>query len=213
MARGSLKRLVGLERKGEPSGTASSQAPLRPLTIPNLLTALRLALLVPTAYLALTENPAHHPLPVVLFSVMAVSDVADGALARLTGQYSRLGALLDPVSDRLVVVVAVAVLWRWDLLPRAGLAVLAAREAAILLLGRYALAQGIAVGVSGLGRAALAAVGFSLLLGLLGATTAGTALLAFGLLLSYASLLDYIRRARALLAGGQGAAASPNDRL
>jgi len=199
MGAGSLRRLLGLAREGEPSGTAGAKTPLRPLTIPNLLTAARLALLVPTAYLSLTENPAHHLVPVILFSAMALSDLADGAVARLTGQYSRLGALLDPVSDRLVVVVAVAVLWRWSLLPRVGLALLALREAAILALGRYALAKGIEVGVSGLGRAALAVVGCSLLLGLLGQRTAGTAVLALGLLLSYASLAGYLQRALELV--------------
>jgi len=199
MGRPSLGKLVGLKREAEPSGTAGSAAPLRPLTVPNALTAVRLALVAPTAVVGLSENPAHHPLTVYLFTVMAVSDIADGALARLTGQYSRLGALLDPVSDRVVVVLAVAICWRWSLVPPVALGLLAAREAAILLLGRYALRQGIEVGVSGLGRAALAAVGFGLLLGLLGEKGAGTVVLAIGLALSYASLADYLRRARRLL--------------
>ena len=43
----------------------------------------------------------HDALAVVLFAVIGWSDYLDGFLARLTGQYSRLGALLDPVVDRL----------------------------------------------------------------------------------------------------------------
>ena len=51
--------------------------------------------------------------------------------ARVTGQYSRLGALMDPVIDRLLAILAgVVVCWHFELLPRWALAVLVAREAA-----------------------------------------------------------------------------------
>ena len=39
----------------------------------------------------------------VLFAVIGWGDYADGIAARVTGQYSRLGALMDPVTDRLLV--------------------------------------------------------------------------------------------------------------
>ncbi len=55
----------------------------------------------------------------------------------MTRQYSRLGALMDPVTDRLLVVSGVVVCWRFQLLPRWALAVLAARELSMLALGRY----------------------------------------------------------------------------
>ena len=63
-------------------------------------------------------------------------DYADGIAARMTRQYSRLGALMDPVTDRLLVIAGVVVSWRFDLLPRWALAVLAARELSMLALGR-----------------------------------------------------------------------------
>ena len=47
----------------------------------------------------------------------------------ITGQYSRLGALLDPLTDRLLVLSGAIVAWHFELLPRWALAVLAAREA------------------------------------------------------------------------------------
>ena len=64
-------------------------------------------------------------------------DYADGIAARVTRQYSRLGALMDPVTDRLLVVSGVVVCWHFQLLPRWALAVLAARELLMLALGRY----------------------------------------------------------------------------
>ena len=46
------------------------------------------------------------------------SDYLDGITARVTGQYSRLGTLLDPLVDRLLVLCGVVVTWHFDLLPR-----------------------------------------------------------------------------------------------
>ena len=61
------------------------------------------------------------------------SDYLDGIAARVTGQYSRMGALLDPLVDRLLVIAGVIVCWNFELLPRWALAVLAARE--LFMLG------------------------------------------------------------------------------
>ena len=69
----------------------------------------------------------------VLFAVIAGGDYLDGILARVTGQYSRLGTLLDPITDRVLIVAGVVVCWHFHLLPRWALAVLAARE--LLMLG------------------------------------------------------------------------------
>ena len=46
------------------------------------------------------------PIATVCFAVAAWGDYLDGIAARVTGQYSRLGALMDPLLDRLVVVSA-----------------------------------------------------------------------------------------------------------
>ena len=66
--------------------------------------------------------------------MIAWSDYLDGMAARVTGQYSRLGALLDPLTDRLLVISGVVVCWHFELLPRWALAVLAARELFMLVL-------------------------------------------------------------------------------
>ena len=62
-------------------------------------------------------------------------DYADGIAARVTGQYSRLGALLDPVIDRAAGRSRRVVCWHFELLPRWALAVLVARELLMLVLG------------------------------------------------------------------------------
>ena len=80
----------------------------------------------------------------MLFAVIGWGDYADGIAARVTGQYSRLGALIDPVVDRLLVISGVVVCWHFELLPRWALAVLVARELFdAASLGRYGLRRGV----------------------------------------------------------------------
>ncbi|HEX8856062.1 MAG TPA: CDP-alcohol phosphatidyltransferase family protein, partial [Thermoleophilaceae bacterium] len=96
-------------------------------------------------------------------------DQLDGFLARVTGQYSRLGALLDPLTDRLLVVSGVIVCWKFELLPRWGLAVLVARELVMLVLTQAALRRGMDLDIKMVGRWAvwpvMSAIGLSLIFG------------------------------------------------
>jgi cardiolipin synthase (CMP-forming) len=76
----------------------------RILTIPNLLSFIRL-LGVPL-FLYLLLGPQLDGWALVVLIVSAITDYADGKLARLLDQYSRLGELLDPAADRLYIVAA-----------------------------------------------------------------------------------------------------------
>ncbi|HLA30363.1 MAG TPA: CDP-alcohol phosphatidyltransferase family protein [Pseudomonas sp.] len=67
--------------------------------LPNLLTVLRLLLMVPIALLLLAER---HGLALVLFVLAGLSDALDGFLARHYGWTSRLGSILDPIADKLL---------------------------------------------------------------------------------------------------------------
>lgn len=71
-------------------------------TVPNLLSFARL-LGVPL-FLWLLLGPQAYGWAVVVLAVSAITDWLDGKLARLLGQYSRLGELLDPAADRLYIV-------------------------------------------------------------------------------------------------------------
>ncbi len=82
-----------------PAGTAD-----RIWTIPNLLSFLRLLGVPLFLYLLLVEQSDGWALVVLVAS--AITDWADGKLARLLDQYSRLGELLDPIADRLYVLAA-----------------------------------------------------------------------------------------------------------
>ena len=80
---------------------------LRPLTIPNGITLVRLAL-TPFFVLAVLEGNAR--LALVLFAVASVSDLFDGLIARTLGMRSQFGAYLDPIADKVLLVTAYVVL-------------------------------------------------------------------------------------------------------
>ena len=129
----------------------------------------RLALTIFPVFLAvgLNSGDGHSGLAFALFALIAWSDYFDGMAARITGQYSRLGALLDPLTDRLLVVAGALVAWNYETLPRWALAVLAAREALMLVLTQVALRRGLDLNVTMLGRWAVWPVMSALALALL----------------------------------------------
>jgi cardiolipin synthase len=148
-------RTLGLRRGGpEPRATRAGQ-PLRPLTVPNFVGYVRLGLLAAFLALALPSDDGRVPLATVFFTVAAFADYFDGLLARVTGQYSRLGALMDPLIDRLVVVCGIVDAWKFELLPRWGLAVLVARELAMVVLVAGGLRLGLDLHINWVGRIAV----------------------------------------------------------
>ena len=123
------------------------------------------------------------------------SDYLDGIAARLTGQYSRLGALLDPLVDRLLVISGVVVCWHFDLLPHWALALLVARELFMMSLVRWGLSRGLNVKVNWLGRAGVWPVMTALFLAMAGVGWVAEACLYLGLVLVIGASYLYLREA------------------
>src|SRR6202030_274527 len=178
------RRLLGLDRSGPPPEQTGAGQPLRPWTIPNAIGFSRLALIPLFLILALSSRDGTGALIAALFAVIGWGDYADGIAARITRQYSRLGALMDPVTDRLLIVSGAVVCWRFDLLPRWALAVLAGRELVMLVLGRYGQRRGVELRINWPGRLAVAPVMSSIFAGLVGLERAGEVLLYIGLALA-----------------------------
>jgi cardiolipin synthase len=190
-----FRRLSGLDRSGPPPPETQAGAPLRPWTIPNAIGFTRAALLIAFLVLALSSEDGTDALPVVLFALVAWGDYADGIAARVTGQYSRLGALMDPVIDRALVISGVIVCWKFELLPRWMLAILIAREVFMLIAGQYAIRHGVTLKINWLGRWGVWPVMSALFFGLCGLKTLGTILLAVGLVLAIGATVEYGRDA------------------
>ena len=151
----SRRRLFGIDRSGpEPPQTRAGQ-PLRPFTLPNLIGYIRLTAIPVFLVIAFDSGDGRDALASVIFLAIALGDLLDGFVARATGQYSRLGALLDPVVDRLTILSGAAVCWHFELLPRPAIALLALREVATLFLARYGLRHGVDLEITWVGRIAV----------------------------------------------------------
>jgi CDP-diacylglycerol--glycerol-3-phosphate 3-phosphatidyltransferase len=80
-------------------------------TVPNILTVLRLLAAPGVAVMFLYfHRPAADFLALALFLSAAITDFFDGYLARLWKQESRFGAMLDPIADKAMVVIALMVI-------------------------------------------------------------------------------------------------------
>lgn len=81
--------------------------PLQLRQIPNLLTILRILLIIPFAWCVLDQQYAY---ALLIFFIAGLSDGVDGFLARQFGWKSRFGAIADPLADKLLLMTAYVVL-------------------------------------------------------------------------------------------------------
>jgi cardiolipin synthase (CMP-forming) len=148
----SRRRLFGIDRTGPGPRETRSGEPLRPFTIPNIVGYARLAGIPLFLYLAFDSGDGRSFWSAAVFWLIAIGDFVDGFLARATGQYSRMGALMDPMIDRLTVLSGCVVCWHFDLLPEWGLAIVMAREVGTLIAAEVGIRKGVDVEINWLGR-------------------------------------------------------------
>jgi len=187
------RRLFGLDRSGPPPPETLAGSPLRPWTIPNAIGFVRLALIPAFLIVAFSSHNGRDALAATLFAVIGWGDYADGIAARVTRQYSRLGALMDPVTDRLLIISGVVVCWHFSLLPRWAIAVLVARELAMLVLGRYVLRRGVELRINWPGRLGVGPVMSSFFFAMVGLRTFAEVLLYIGLAFVLVATVLYVR--------------------
>jgi len=84
------------------------------LSIPNLLTLARI-LLTPFIVYAIVENQPVYAL--LLMGIAGLTDMLDGAIARYFNQRSTVGAYLDPLADKLMLIGSIVTLFLMDWLP------------------------------------------------------------------------------------------------
>ena len=106
---------------------------LRMATLPNLLSLLRLLLVIPILLLLARSNPVSDRVAIVVLLVAGATDLLDGLLARRRGSISASGKLFDPIADKvliggLVIYLALARGFPWWLV-----AAILARDLALVL--------------------------------------------------------------------------------
>jgi cardiolipin synthase (CMP-forming) len=109
--------------------------PGRRLNLPNLITIARI-LLVPVVIWAITAREM--PIAFLLFLLAGVSDAVDGVLAKRFGMTSELGAHLDPLADKVLIVSIYIALGITDAIPRWLVILVVSRD--ILIIGGVMLA-------------------------------------------------------------------------
>jgi cardiolipin synthase len=187
------RRLLGLDRSGPPPDATVAGAPLNPWTLPNAIGYVRIALVPVFLVLALNSGDGRDAAASTIYAVIGATDYLDGITARVTGQYSRLGALLDPLVDRLLVISGVIVTYHFELLPRWALIVLAARELVMLVLTRIGMKRGMDLKVNMVGRWAVWPTMFSMFLAMVSTTWVAPALLYLGLAMTLWATALYFR--------------------
>lgn len=128
------------------------------MNLPNSLTLLRIfivPLLVVVLLTPFSENwfgVPRHILGVVLFLAAALTDYLDGHLARRRSQVTRLGQLLDPIADKLLISAALISLVENQLAPAWAVVIIIGREFAVTGLRSIAAADGLVISASRMGK-------------------------------------------------------------
>ena len=102
-----------------------------PISIPNILTVVRILLTPLFVILALRHM---YPMALLVFAVAGLSDGLDGLIARWMNQRTALGAYLDPLADKLLLVSAYVVLAVLGVIP-AWVSVIVITRDVIILMG------------------------------------------------------------------------------
>lgn len=166
-----------------------------PLNLPNLLTIVRICL-VPVMVLLIAVDAADGlVLAAAVFAVAALTDVADGHVARSRNLITTFGRIADPVADKLLVGSALVSLVAIDRLALWIAGVIVLREVAVSLLRYHAGTQGVVISVSGLGKAKTGAqmTAIPMLMLVPDPTAAWVAVVMLGVVaITVASGLDYV---------------------
>lgn len=114
------------------------------MTVPNLLTVFRIALTPLLAWLLL-NNRLNHAL--IVFFVAGVTDGLDGLIARVFNQKSKLGAHLDPIADKLLLVTSFVLLGKFGYIPIWLILLAVARDIMIVFGVVWLVHKGIKVAI------------------------------------------------------------------
>ena len=122
------------------------------INLPNFLTVVRILLIPVFVVLFSDPTPDRSLAAAVVFVVAAVTDLLDGYLARRNSQITRLGRLLDPIADKLLVLSGLILLVQFDRVAAIVAILIIAREVAVTGVRAIAAAQGIIIAAETAGK-------------------------------------------------------------
>ncbi len=171
----------------------------RNVNLPNLLTVSRILVIPVFVVVFASPTPARSVAAAVLFLLAALTDLLDGYLARRRSQVTRLGRLLDPIADKLLVLSALVLLVQFDLVASWVAILIIAREVVVTGVRALAAADGVVLSAETLGKYKMAAQVIAIVLLIL-----GNGLLAVGWHLHVlGTVVLYVALVLGLVSGGQ----------
>ncbi|HWE82277.1 MAG TPA: CDP-alcohol phosphatidyltransferase family protein [Gaiellaceae bacterium] len=184
------------------AGERTVSAPLAQL--PNALTIARLAVIPVYAGLIVSARHGYSWPAALLFGAAGVTDQVDGFLARRWSVESEFGKIADPLADRILIDVAVVLLWHAGRLPWAAFAI-PARDLFLVGMTPIALGRGYRFEVNFLGKLATWVLYASLgLVMVVHGASWPRWLFWAGFALAVAALLGYLGKARQEIGAGSG---------
>ena len=115
------------------------------LNLPNVITLVRIFLIPVFVMLFFTPTPDRSLSAAVVFVFAAITDLLDGYIARRTGQITKLGKLLDPIADKLLVLSALILLVNVDRVSALVAILVIAREVAVTGIRAIAAGEGMII--------------------------------------------------------------------
>jgi CDP-diacylglycerol--glycerol-3-phosphate 3-phosphatidyltransferase len=123
------------------------------VNVPIALTLVRIVLVPLIIVFLISSSRVHVLIAAVIFVAASLTDWLDGSMARRRNQVTRLGTLLDPVADKLLVAAALVSLVQVDMIDAWVAVLIIGRELAVTGLRGVALSMGTVVPASPLGKA------------------------------------------------------------
>lgn len=122
------------------------------LNVPNILTLARILLIPVFIILFVNPTPDQSLAAAIIFAVAAVTDMLDGYIARRTGQVTKLGKLLDPIADKLLVLSALILLMNVERVSALVVLLIVARELAVTGIRAIAAGEGMIIAAETTGK-------------------------------------------------------------
>jgi CDP-diacylglycerol--glycerol-3-phosphate 3-phosphatidyltransferase len=171
------------------------------INVPNLLTLTRILLIPVFVILFATPTPDQSVVAAIVFVVASLTDWLDGYLARRSGQVTKLGKLLDPIADKLLVLSALILLVNVDRVSALVAILIIAREVAVTGIRAIAATEGMIIAAELTGKYKMVLQVVAIVFLILEGTAAealgnlhltGIVTLYFSLVLSYISGARYV---------------------
>ena len=105
--------------------------------IPNLISFFRVILIIPVGYLLIYQFEKSNTIIIFLLILMYITDILDGYAARKFDQVTELGKTLDPIADKIAVVIIALIIFFKGLIPTWFFLIIIIRDVLILSFGIY----------------------------------------------------------------------------